>query len=213
VVFTGRVKPTERYILALFRVSADLHRGAREHNNLAPSTPTVGLWEEFKMGFLDEVIGAALGSKAQPAQYQPAQNQPAQTPPVQDPLAQIAAALTALLAPRPGAAPTGAAPTGAPGQQGSLGGLDVLINQFKQSGLEDVVNSWIGAGKNQPISPTQLRQVLGNESVNNLSRQTGAPQEDLLSQLSKFLPGVIDRLTPNGQVPSDAELRSGTRAN
>ena len=164
------------------------------------------------MGFLDEVIGAALGSKAT-AQYQPAQNQPAQTPPMQDPLAQIAAALTALLAPRPGAAPTGAAPTGATGQQGSLGGLDVLINQFKQSGLEDVVNSWIGTGQNQPISPTQLGQVLGNERVNNLSRQTGAPQEDLLSQLSKYLPGVIDKLTPNGQVPSDAELRTGSRAN
>ena len=164
------------------------------------------------MGFLDEVIGAALGSKAT-AQYQPAQNQPAQAPPVQDPLSQIAAALMALLAPRPGAAPTGAAPTGATGQQGSLGGLDVLINQFKQSGLEDVINSWIGVGQNQPVSPNQLRQVLGNETVNNLSRQTGAPQEDLLSQLSKYLPGVIDRLTPNGQVPSDAELRSGSRTN
>ena len=166
------------------------------------------------MGFLDEVIGAALGSKAQTAQSQPAQYQPAQAPPVQDPLSQIvAAALTALLAPRPGAAPTGAAPTGATGQQGSLGGLDVLINQFKQSGLEDVINSWIGVGQNQPVSPNQLRQVLGNDTVNNLSRETGAPQEDLLSQLSKYLPGVIDRLTPNGQVPSDAELRSGSRTN
>jgi len=165
------------------------------------------------MGFLDEVIGAALGPKAQTPQFQPAQNQPAQTPGVQDPLSQIAAALTALLAPRPGAAPTGAAPTGATGQQGSPGGLDVLINQFKQSGLEDVINSWIGVGQNQPVSPTQLRQVLGNETVNNLSRQTGAPRDDLLSQLSKYLPGVIDRLTPNGQVPSDAELRSGSRAN
>ena len=165
------------------------------------------------MGFLDEVIGAALGAKAQTAQSQPAQYQPAQAPPVQDPLSQIAAALMALLAPRPGAAPTGAAPTGATGQQGSLGGLDVLINQFKQSGLEDVINSWIGVGQNQPVSPNQLRQVLGNETVNNLSRQTGAPQEDLLSQLSKYLPGVIDKLTPNGQVPSDAELRSGSRAN
>jgi uncharacterized protein YidB (DUF937 family) len=165
------------------------------------------------MGLLDEVIGAALGSRTQSAQAQPAQNQPAQTPPVQDPLASIAAALTALLAPRPGAASTGAAPTGATGHPGSPGGLDVLINQFKQSGLEDMINSWIGVGQNQPVSPTQLRQVLGNETVNNLSRQAGTPQEDLLSQLSKYLPGVIDRLTPNGQVPSDAQLRSGYRAN
>jgi uncharacterized protein YidB (DUF937 family) len=165
------------------------------------------------MGFLDEVIGAALGSKAQSAQAQPAQDQPAQTPPVQDPLSPIAAALTALLAPRPGPASTGAPPTGATGQQGSLGGLDVLINQFKQSGLEDVVNSWIGVGKNQPISSTQLRQALGNETVNNLSRQAGAPQDDLLSQLSKYLPAVIDKLTPNGRVPSASELQSGYRSN
>jgi len=160
------------------------------------------------MGFLDEVIGAALGSKAQPAQAQPPQ-----TPPGQDPLAPIVAALTALLAPRPAAAPTGSTPTGAPGQESSLGGLDVLMNRFKQSGLEDVINSWVGTGQNQPISPTQLRGALGEETVNNLSRQAGAPQEDLLTQLSKYLPRVIDGLTPNGRVPSEADLRSGYRPN
>jgi uncharacterized protein YidB (DUF937 family) len=165
------------------------------------------------MGFLDEVIGAALGAKPQSTQAQPAQTPPDQTPPVQDPLAAIVTALTALLAPRPGAAPTGSAPTGAPGQEGSLGGLDVLINRFKQSGLEDVINSWIGTGQNQPISPTQLRRALGEETVNNISRQADAPQDDLLTQLSKYLPRVIDGLTPNGQVPSEADLRSGYRPN
>jgi uncharacterized protein YidB (DUF937 family) len=163
------------------------------------------------MGFLDEVIGAALGARPQSAQAQSAQTQPA--PPVQDPLAPIVAALTALLAPRPGAGPTGSAPTGAPGQEGSLGGLDVLINRFKQSGLEDVINSWIGTGQNQTISPTQLRRALGEETVTDLSRQAGAPQEDLLTQLSKYLPRVVDGLTPNGQVPSEADLRSGYRPN
>lgn len=159
------------------------------------------------MGFLDEVISAALGAKAQsaqgPAQTGPVQSQPDQARPAQDALSPIAAALIALLAPHPGAAPTAAT-----GQQGTAGGFDVLINRFKQSGLEDVINSWIGTGQNQPISPTQLRQALGQETVDNLSRRAGAPQEDLLAQLSKYLPGVIDRLTPSGQVPSDADLRS-----
>jgi uncharacterized protein YidB (DUF937 family) len=164
------------------------------------------------MGFLDEVISAALGAKAQPAEPQAGQVQPqsAQGQPAQDPLSQIAAALTALLAPRPGAGPT--AQSGASGQQGSLGGLDVLINQFKQNGFEDVINSWIGTGRNQSISPTQLRQALGPETVNRISGQAGAPQQDLLSELSKYLPGVIDRLTPNGQLPDEAELRSGNQA-
>ena len=161
------------------------------------------------MGLLDEVIRAALGSTARPAQGQPPQSQPAQ-----DQFSQIAAALQELLAPRPGAASAqqaGATPASA-SQQGSPGGLDVLINQFKQNGLEDVINSWIGTGKNQAITPPQLRQALGQERVNDLSRQTGAPQDDLLSQLSKYLPGVIDKLTPNGQLPRQADLRSGYRS-
>jgi uncharacterized protein YidB (DUF937 family) len=157
------------------------------------------------MGMLDEVIRAALGSKASPAQGQPPQRAPAQ-----DQFSQIAAALQVLLAPKQGVP---AAQPATAEQQSSSGGLDVLLNQFKQSGLGDIINSWIGTGQNQPISPTQLREAIGQKTVNDLARQTGAPQEDLLSQLSKYLPGVIDKLTPNGQLPSQADLRSGYRNN
>jgi uncharacterized protein YidB (DUF937 family) len=155
------------------------------------------------MGMLDEVIRAALGSKGSPAQGQPPQRAPAQ-----DQFSQIAAALQVLLAPKQGVP---AAQPATAEQQSSSGGLDVLLNQFKQSGLGDIINSWIGTGQNQPISPTQLREAIGQKTVNDLARQTGAPQEDLLSQLSKYLPGVIDKLTPNGQLPSQADLRSGYR--
>ena len=95
--------------------------------------------------------------------------------------------------------------------QASSGGLDVLINQFKQNGLGEVINSWIGTGQNQAVSPNQLRQALGQKTINDLSRQSGAPQDDLLSQLSRYLPAVIDRLTPNGQLPDQTDLRSGSR--
>ena len=161
------------------------------------------------MGFLDEVIRSVLSSQAEPAQTPAA---PAQQQSVQDPLSQITAALIALLAPRPGAGTSEQAPASSAAPQGSLGGLDVLINQFKNNGFEDVINSWIGTGQNRPISPSQLHQALGSESLSNLSRQTGAPQQDLVSQLSKYLPAVVDRLTPNGQVPSQPDLRSGYRA-
>jgi uncharacterized protein YidB (DUF937 family) len=157
------------------------------------------------MGLLDQVISAALGSKGRPTQGQTAQGQSSQ-----DQFSQIAAALMALLAPRPGAAQA-ERPAGPPQQQTSSGGLDVLINQFKQNGLEDVINSWIGTGQNQAISPTQLRQALGQKTVSDLSRQAGAPPDDLLAQLSKYLPGVIDGLTPNGQLPKQTDLRSGYR--
>jgi uncharacterized protein YidB (DUF937 family) len=116
--------------------------------------------------------------------------------------------LQELLAPKQGSAPGGqaAAPTSA--AQQSSGGLDVLLRQFEQNGLGDIINSWIGPGQNQPISPTQLRQAIGHNKVNDLSQQTGAPQDDLLALLSKYLPGIIDKLTPNGQLPSQADLQS-----
>jgi uncharacterized protein YidB (DUF937 family) len=155
------------------------------------------------MGFLDEVISAALGTKASPAQ-----GQSPQIAPQQDQFSQIAAALQELLASKQGPVPGGraAAPTSA--AQPSSGGLDVLLRQFEQNGLGDIINSWIGPGQNQPISPTQLRQAIGHNTVNDLSQQTGAPQDDLLALLSKYLPGIIDKLTPNGQLPSQADLQS-----
>jgi uncharacterized protein YidB (DUF937 family) len=154
------------------------------------------------MGFLDEVISAALGAKAPPAQ-----SQSPQMAPQQDQFSQIAAAIQELLAPKRGPVPGGqaAAPTSA---APNSGGLDVLLRQFQQNGLGDIINSWIGPGQNQPISPTQLRQAIGHNTVNDLSQQTGAPQDDLLALLSKYLPGIVDKLTPNGQLPSQADLQS-----
>jgi uncharacterized protein YidB (DUF937 family) len=147
------------------------------------------------MGLLDQVIGAALGSMGQSAQPQSAPGQPAQ-----DQFSQIGAILASMLAPRPAVA-------GRP----QVGGFDVLIDQFKKNGFEDVINSWIGTGPNQSISPDELRQALGQKRVNDLSRQAGTPQEDLLSQLSKYLPGIIDQLTPNGRLPNQADLNSDYR--
>jgi|RhiMethySRZTD1v2_1073278.scaffolds.fasta_scaffold09834_7 uncharacterized protein YidB (DUF937 family) len=161
------------------------------------------------MGLLDEVIRAAMASKPSAPQSLPPEGAPAQ-----DPFSQIAVALQELLAPRQGAAPAAQARSARQpeeDEQGQVGGLDVLINQFKKNGLEDVVNSWIGTGQNKAISPSQLRQAIGQDTVNDLSRQTGAPQDDLLSQLSRYLPAVIDKLTPGGQLPNQADLQSGYR--
>jgi len=155
------------------------------------------------MGLLDEVIGAALGSRA--GSSPPSQSQQGQS--AQD---QIAAVLTKLLAPSATASAGGAA---APpvGQQSSPGGLGELLRQFQKNGFGEIINSWIGTGQNQAITPTRLRQALGRETVNDLSEQTGVPHDDLLSQLSKLLPGVIDKLTPNGQLPNQADLLPAPR--
>jgi uncharacterized protein YidB (DUF937 family) len=91
-------------------------------------------------------------------------------------------------------------------QGGLFGGLSGLLQSFQQGGHGDVMNSWIGPGQNQPIAPDQLHQALGPDAVSNLSRLTGLPADQLVSELSRVLPGVVDKLTPQGRMPTQAEM-------
>ena len=78
------------------------------------------------------------------------------------------------------------------------GGLEGLVAKFQQGGLGDVVQSWISTGPNLPISPEQLGQALGPDTLSQL----GAGGQDLLGPLSQLLPQVVDGLTPGGQLPT-----------
>jgi uncharacterized protein YidB (DUF937 family) len=89
---------------------------------------------------------------------------------------------------------------------GLLGGLGGLVNKLQQGGLGDVVNSWVGSGQNQPVSPGQLGSALGPGVIKTLSQMTGVSEDELTKQLSQVLPGVVNGLTPNGRLPTVAEL-------
>ena len=106
----------------------------------------------------------------------------------------------------PPAAPPGQPASPSQSQGGLFGGLSGLLQSFQQGGHGEVMNSWIGSGQNQPIAPDQLHQALGPDAVNNLSRLTGLPADQLVSELSRVLPGVVDKLTPQGRIPTQAEM-------
>jgi len=80
------------------------------------------------------------------------------------------------------------------------------VNKLQQGGLGDVVNSWVGSGQNQPVSPSQLGSALGPSVIKTVSQLTGLSEDDLTKQLSQVLPGLVDKLTPNGRLPTVAEL-------
>jgi uncharacterized protein YidB (DUF937 family) len=94
---------------------------------------------------------------------------------------------------------------------GLLEGLGGLLRKLQQAGQGDVANSWVGRGENAPIQPTQLGPALGQQTVSDLARQAGISEQDLLAQLSKALPGLVDKLTPNGRLPTQDEIIGGTR--
>jgi uncharacterized protein YidB (DUF937 family) len=92
---------------------------------------------------------------------------------------------------------------------GQSGGLNGLISQFTSKGLGDVVGSWVSTSKNLPISPDQLKGVLGNDTVNNIASKLGMHTNALTGQLSNLLPQVVDKLTPDGKVPEGDMLSKG----
>lgn len=93
------------------------------------------------------------------------------------------------------------------GSAGSVlsGGLNDLLKQLEQGGQGDVAKSWVGAGPNKAIAPDDLANALGTDRINQLMQVSGMSRDDLLNGLSQHLPGVIDRLTPGGRVPTEQE--------
>lgn len=89
------------------------------------------------------------------------------------------------------------------------GGLAGLIDAFKNKGLGDIANSWVGTGENQAISASQLEQVLGNETIQQIAAKTGLSADMLSQGLATVLPQVVDKLTPNGALPEGGLLEEG----
>jgi uncharacterized protein YidB (DUF937 family) len=89
---------------------------------------------------------------------------------------------------------------------GLLGGLGGLLKKLEQGGLADQTKSWVGTGQNQPVSPGQVGSALGPNMIKTVSQMTGISEEQLTKQLSQFLPGLVDKLTPNGKLPTQSEL-------
>lgn len=84
-------------------------------------------------------------------------------------------------------------------------GLGTLLRDLQENGHGRAAQSWVGNGPNEQIAPNDLANVLGQDTVDALSRQTGMNGDDLLAALSQHLPELINRLTPNGRLPTEEE--------
>ncbi len=84
------------------------------------------------------------------------------------------------------------------------GGLGGLLQSFQQKGLGDTVASWIGKGENLPISADQIQSVLGNETIQNLAAKFGISSDEISTMLAQYLPGTVDKLTPDGNIPDNS---------
>jgi len=147
------------------------------------------------MGLLDSLIGSVLGSEL--GDYQR-----------QDPLGSIFGGL----------AGRNQAPSGnllllqlALSLLQKNGGLEGVLSRFRQNGLGQQADSWVSTGQNMNVSTNELQQVFGSSTFRDLASQLGMPDEQVGSTMTQVLPELINRLTPQGNVPDngDDEIAQG----
>jgi uncharacterized protein YidB (DUF937 family) len=86
------------------------------------------------------------------------------------------------------------------------GGLSELIERFQQSGHGDVAESWVRQGPNKQVEPPQLEKAIGTDVLATLAQQTGLSREEILARLSRELPDAVDKYTPEGRLPTEADF-------
>jgi uncharacterized protein YidB (DUF937 family) len=86
------------------------------------------------------------------------------------------------------------------------GGLNKLLGGFQEKGMADKAESWVGKGENKAITPQELEKVVGTDEIDQIAKQTGATREQTEELLAQALPQVVDKVSPEGQLPDQAEL-------
>lgn len=91
---------------------------------------------------------------------------------------------------------------------GADGGLDGLLGQLKAGGLGDAVSSWLGKGDNKAVTPEKLQEALGDERISAFAKRAGVSGSEASTLLAGMLPGLIDKLSPDGKLPDAGGLDS-----
>ena len=84
---------------------------------------------------------------------------------------------------------------------GSAQKLPEVVKQFEEKGLRDQVDSWVRTGPNRPVERRQIEDVFGSRELEELARRRGVDRDQLAEVLAKYIPRIIDELTPSGQLP------------
>jgi uncharacterized protein YidB (DUF937 family) len=114
-------------------------------------------------------------------------------------------------APRPGdAAPTTGSGGGLGGLLGGLFGGATAgsgggLGGLRQQGLGRQVDSWISTGPNQHVSPQELERNFDPAELDEIARRAGTDRASLLAAVSRMLPELVDRMTPQGRLPQRPE--------
>ncbi|MFD3807927.1 YidB family protein [Streptomyces sp. NPDC058619] len=101
-----------------------------------------------------------------------------------------------------GGAGGGGGAVGARAAGGGSNPLGGLMDMLTKSGLADQAQSWVGTGENKAVSGAQIAEALPDETLQKVAEQAGVTPEKAADEIARTLPRAVDKLTPDGQVPS-----------
>jgi uncharacterized protein YidB (DUF937 family) len=83
------------------------------------------------------------------------------------------------------------------------GGIDGIVEKFRHAGYGSQADSWVSTGENQPIASDAVQQALGSGVLGDLASRLGMSNGAIAGGLAAVLPQLVDRMTPQGQVPAN----------
>jgi uncharacterized protein YidB (DUF937 family) len=88
------------------------------------------------------------------------------------------------------------------GLAGGKGGLDIsaLISGMQGGGMGDILQSWLGDGQNNAISPQQISNLISPDQLSTFASQLGLSQDEAIGGLQDAVPKMIDNASSGGSL-------------
>ena len=86
------------------------------------------------------------------------------------------------------------------------GNIQGLVEKFNQQGFGTLIQSWISNQENAPISVDQLVQIFSSANIQQLADKVGFDLTETSALIAKYLPKLINKATPDGEIPADVDL-------
>ena len=86
------------------------------------------------------------------------------------------------------------------------GGLPGILQTLKNGGLTEQVDSWVGTGANLSVSAQQIGTALGDSVLTGIATKLDISKEELAAKIAKYIPEVVNQVTPNGVVENNPAL-------
>lgn len=85
------------------------------------------------------------------------------------------------------------------------GGMNAVLDKFRQKGMTRQAQSWMSTGENQPIDEQSVEQVVGQQELREMAQRLGVPEQEVAQAFAEIMPEMVDKLTPEGQLPQEAD--------